>query len=135
MDGGYFGVRASHWHGVCGSWDECQAQLKGAASAKYRWFDSRAAAQLFAGSAPADDAGQVAGECDAGSASPDAGPSPVQCVVSPPSTYTLLLRDGSQHDIPDMPLAPVAGASAAEFVVYTDGSSLWNGKHYARAGV
>ncbi|KAJ2771301.1 hypothetical protein IWQ57_002278 [Coemansia nantahalensis] len=135
MDTGYFGVRASHWQGVCASWDECMARLKGAANARYKWFDSLEAAQLFAGTAPTEDGVPAAGECSPTSASPDTEPDSLRCVVSPPCTYTLLLRDGSRHDIRDMPLAPVAGASATQLVVYTDGSSLWNGKDNARAGV
>ncbi|KAJ1735875.1 hypothetical protein LPJ61_000319 [Coemansia biformis] len=145
---GFFGVQSSNWRGVCGSWGECMAKMKGAVSAKYRWFDSLADAQSFADAGAEGNSGPVGNEPGASMAAPglEPEPSPVPsapeaaldtppCVVSHANTYTLLLRDGSRHYIPDMPLAPAAGASLGEFVIYTDGSSLWNGKEHARAGV
>ncbi|KAJ2718183.1 hypothetical protein H4R23_005077 [Coemansia sp. Cherry 401B] len=49
--------------------------------------------------------------------------------------YTLLLRDGTRHVLPTVPIAPAAGQHADEFVVYADGSCLGNGTRRARAGI
>ncbi|KAJ2338838.1 hypothetical protein GGF43_006792, partial [Coemansia sp. RSA 2618] len=111
---GYYGVRAQHWHGVCSTWAECKTMTQGMAGAQYSWFDNMDDARTYANARPGDDP---------------------QCRVSTLSPYSLLLRDGTRHQLRSAPIAPQAGAHSSEFVVYTDGSCLRNGRHSARAGV
>ncbi|KAJ2449436.1 hypothetical protein EV183_004893 [Coemansia sp. RSA 2336] len=112
---GYFGVRTQKWKGVYEFTTEIRSTIERLPGIQYKWFANYNDAYDFAHKQEA-----------------------IWPLESKPQIYSLLSRDGTKHVLHAAPVAPPAGDNGQEFVVYTDGSCLFNGQRengLARGGI
>ncbi|KAL7419560.1 hypothetical protein Q5752_005471 [Cryptotrichosporon argae] len=149
----YYAVRAGHVPGVYMSWPEAERQVKGFQGAKHKKFATEAEARAWidpaSGHPPSGADGARALPRSSGKPYParptsqaKTGPEPERGPGEPSSSSRSLSRArAAPSSLPDT-LRPLAERGYAftpraphRLIVYTDGSSLSNGRARARAGL
>ncbi|KAF9115583.1 hypothetical protein BGX27_007320 [Mortierella sp. AM989] len=137
---GFYAVHTGKTKGIYFTWPECEKQIKGVVNAKFKKFDTLKEAEEFVKNGP-----KVFTKSAPKAAAFAAGrPSPyptnaagrASALASPSTTaLTLGLEASSSGKDNYISVNGVRMSASNTTVIYTDGSSLSNGKVGARAGV
>jgi len=130
----FYGVAVGKVPGVYTNWDDAQEQIVGWKGPKYKKFESRAEAEAFVSSGGGLPSNLVPSAKRKAQALVDA-PTPERSSNGSDSTEHTSKKSKKDDDYREGNLHPPINVKDNKLVIYTDGSSLGNGKKNAVAGV